>query len=53
MSRPLVRLPLLCALLLLLLSATPALASGVSPRFDLSSPAGAPFPSNRWTALAL
>ena len=24
-------------------------AAGVSPRFDLSSPEGAPFPSNRWT----
>jgi hypothetical protein len=47
-----VRLPLLCALLLLL-AAAPALASGVSPRFDLSSPAGSPFPSNRWTTLDL
>jgi hypothetical protein len=41
------------ALLLALLTffALPSLAhaAGVQPRFDLSSPEGGPFPSNRWT----
>ena len=29
--------------------ASPALAKGVEPRFDLDDPAGAPFPSDRYT----
>jgi hypothetical protein len=49
--RALVRLPALCLLVGLLLGAAPALAAGVSPRLDLSSPASAPFPSNRWTTI--
>jgi hypothetical protein len=28
-----------------------AAAAGVQPRFDLSSPEGGPFPSNRWTTI--
>ena len=38
---------------LLVLFALPSLAhaSGVAPRFDLSSPESAPFPNNRWTTL--
>jgi hypothetical protein len=35
--------------LLALPSIAEADAAGVQPRFDLSSPAGGPFPSNRWT----
>ena len=37
------------AVLLVLALAAPALAAGVQARFDLSSPTGAPFPSNRFT----
>jgi hypothetical protein len=48
---PSLRRALLLALLTLL--ALPSLAqahtAGVQPRFDLSSPQGGPFPSNRWT----
>jgi hypothetical protein len=42
-------LPVFLAVLVLL----PALAAaaGVEPLFDLSSPAGGPFPSDRFTAL--
>jgi hypothetical protein len=35
--------------LLALPSLAQAQAAGVQPRFDLSSPQGGPFPSNRWT----
>ena len=42
-------LPLALALVL----AVPALASAVEPLFDLSSPAGGPFPSDHFTALDL
>src|SRR5258706_1625227 len=44
-------LPVILAVLVLL----PALAAaaGVEPKFDLSSPAGGPFPSDRFTALDL
>ncbi len=42
---------LLALLTLLTVLALPSLAqaAGVQPRFDLSSPSGGPFPSNRWT----
>jgi Bacterial Ig-like domain len=49
---PFSRRALLLALLTLLtVLALPSLAqaAGVQPRFDLSSPASSPFPSNRWT----
>ena len=49
---PFSRRALLLALLTLLtVLALPAFAqaAGVQPRFDLSSPDGSPFPSNRWT----
>ena len=42
---------LLALLTFLMILALPSLAhaAGVQPRFDLSSPEGGPFPSNRWT----
>jgi hypothetical protein len=40
-------------LALALVVALPALASAVEPLFDLSSPAGGPFPSDHFTALDL
>jgi Big-like domain-containing protein len=45
------RAPLVALLTFLTLLALPSLAhaAGVQPRFDLSSPEGGPFPSNRWT----
>src|SRR6266545_2624617 len=36
-------------LALVVLPASVALAKGVGPRFDLADPAGAPFPSDRFT----
>lgn len=46
---PLLRRTLLLSLFLCLLSPSLAQAAGVEPRFDLSSPAGSPFPSDRFT----
>jgi hypothetical protein len=45
------RRALLALLTFLAILALPSLAhaAGVQPRFDLSSPEGGPFPSNRWT----
>ena len=50
LSRRALVLALLTSLAIL---ATPSLAdaAGVQPRFDLSSPDGGPFPSNRWTTI--
>ena len=44
---------LLALLTFLTILALPSLAhaAGVQPRFDLSSPEGSPFPSNRWTQI--
>jgi hypothetical protein len=44
---------LLALLTFLTILAVPSLAhaAGVQPRFDLSSPEGSPFPSNRWTRI--
>jgi hypothetical protein len=39
--------------IVLVLTATPALAAGVKARFDLSSPSGGPFPSDRFTVTDL
>ncbi|MBA3787452.1 MAG: hypothetical protein H0X21_01995, partial [Actinobacteria bacterium] len=41
---------LLLALLVFCLTPAFAQAAGVQPGFDLSSPSGSPFPSNRFTA---
>lgn len=41
-----------CIMLVVLglaVAASPAVAAGIEPRLDLTSPGGAPFPSNRWT----
>ena len=51
---PSLRRALLLALLTIFtILALPSLAqaAGVQPRFDLSSPEGGPFPSNRWTTI--
>ena len=39
------------ALIFVLALATPALAAGVAPLFDLNAPSGGPFPSDRFTVL--
>ena len=50
---PTSRRALLALLTFLTLLAWPSLAqaAGVQPRFDMSSPEGGPFPSNRWTTI--
>ena len=43
------RRSLALSILLVAAGAVPALAAGVQPRFDLSSPSGGPFPSDVFT----
>ena len=43
------RRPLLLILLVLFLAPSTAQAAGIAPSFDLSSPSGAPSPSDRFT----